>query len=190
MNETTNIKDRIIKTTIDLIKDSDGFVENITIRKIAESANVAVGLVNYHFSSKEKLIEICVQKIISNVMSIFPNFENSNEYSENNQDIASFSSNVFKFLLNNPEISKISMLSDLTNPSTTSNSAISFKAIYKALTNEELDKTKKIKAFIFLATLQAAFLNKDISQELLSINLNDKNDYQNFFKEVVKILNI
>ncbi|NLZ76193.1 MAG: TetR/AcrR family transcriptional regulator [Erysipelotrichia bacterium] len=191
MNENINVKDKIIKTTIDLIEKSNGFVENITIRKIAEISNVSVGLINYHFGSKEKLIEICVQKIISNVMSVFPNIEGSNEYLKNaNKDIANFSINVFKFLLNNPEISKISMLSDLSTPSIDSNSSISYRAIYKALNDVDSNKTKKIKAFIFLSTLQSAFLNKDISNDLLGINFNNEEDYNFFFMNVAKLLNI
>lgn len=48
----SNIKDKIIKTTISLINTSNGLVENITIREIAQKSNVAVGLINYHFGSK------------------------------------------------------------------------------------------------------------------------------------------
>ncbi|MGI6608496.1 MAG: TetR/AcrR family transcriptional regulator [Erysipelotrichaceae bacterium] len=191
MNENINVKEKIISTTIDLIRNSNGIVENITIRKIAETAGVATGLVNYHFRSKENLIEICVQKIISNVMKTFPDKETSKEYlKNNNQDIASFSANVFKFLLNNQEISRISIIGDLSNPNLISNSSVSYQAIYKALNKDEPDKIRKIKAFIFLATLQSAFLNRDISSDLLSIDFNKAEDFIPFFKDVVKILNI
>ncbi|MFA6678703.1 MAG: TetR/AcrR family transcriptional regulator [Acholeplasmataceae bacterium] len=185
-----HIKERIITATIDLIKDSDGLIENITIRKIAESADVALGLINYYFDSKDKLIEVCVERIISNVMKVFPNIDDLNDYKDANKDITSFTINVFKFLLNNPEISKISMLSDLKTPKINSNSSISYKAILRALPDKYPEAIKRVKAFIFLATIQSAFLNKDTTSELLGINLNNKEDYTKFFNLVSDILNI
>ncbi len=73
-NKQTNqdLKEQIINATIALIENSDGLIENITIRAIAQKANVAVGLINYHFESKKNLIEVCVQRIISHVMATFP----------------------------------------------------------------------------------------------------------------------
>ena len=71
----SDVKEKIIETAITLIKNSDGLVENITIREIAQKADVAVGLINYHFGSKSRLIETCVQRIISNVMKTFSGTE-------------------------------------------------------------------------------------------------------------------
>lgn len=77
MPNQPDIKEKIINTTISLIQHSEGLIENITIREIAQKADIAVGLINYHFGSKNNLIEICVQRIISHVMKIFPNRERS-----------------------------------------------------------------------------------------------------------------
>ena len=73
IQDHSDIKEKIINTTISLIQHSDGLVENITVRDIAQKANVAVGLINYHFDSKKNLIEMCVQRIISHVMKTFSN---------------------------------------------------------------------------------------------------------------------
>ncbi len=175
----SNIKEKIIATTINLIKESDGFIENITMRKIAENADVAVGLINYHFKSKENLIEICVERIIKDVMYVFSR--------ENKEPIASFTLGVFKFLLENSEISKISMLSDLSHPSIKNNSSISYRAILRSLPKDDLSN---IKAFMFLSTLQSAFLTRKITKELLDLDLNNFDDYQHFFNLIIEILNI
>ncbi len=193
MNEQgkgSEIRELIITNTIKLIKESDGLIENITIRKIAENSNVAVGLINYHFKSKNRLIEICIERIISKVMKDFPNLDDSNIYHTDNSDITSFTINVFKFLVNNPEIAKISMLSDFTSPHINSNSSVSYRAIYKGLDCEKDTYKRKVKAFIFLATIQLAFLNRNITKDLLSTNLTKESDYQTFFKTVSSILNI
>ena len=60
----SNIKEKIINTTISLIERSDGLVENITVRDIAQKSDVAIGLINYHLGSKENLDKICVQRMI------------------------------------------------------------------------------------------------------------------------------
>ncbi|MGE5545110.1 MAG: TetR/AcrR family transcriptional regulator [Bacillota bacterium] len=47
-------KDRIVKATLDIIS-GEGF-QNVTIRKIAAMAGVNVAAVNYHFGSKDAVI--------------------------------------------------------------------------------------------------------------------------------------
>ncbi|MGI6091069.1 MAG: TetR/AcrR family transcriptional regulator [Saccharofermentanales bacterium] len=190
----TDIKEKIINTTISLIESSDGLIENITMRAIAQKADVAVGLINYHFVSKKNLIEICVQRIISHVMRTFSGADDASDGQgrgdKNSVDMASFTASVFTFLINHPEISKISMLGDLAQPSTESNSSVSYKAILKAVPDTEPENIRKIKAFMLLSTIQSAFLNRETSAELLGFNLNDEDDYDRFFRLVTEVLNI
>ncbi len=189
-----DIKEKIINTTISLIESSDGLIENITMRAIAQKADIAVGLINYHFVSKENLIEICVQRIITHVMQTFSGTgDASDEQSGRDKesvDMAAFTASVFAFLINNPEISKISMLGDLARPSTESNSSVSYKAILKAVPDAEPEPIRRIKAFMLLSTIQSAFLNRETSAELLGFNLDDEDDYNHFFRLVTEVLNI
>ncbi len=194
MQNNLDIKEKIISATIALINRSDGLVENITMREIAQKADVAVGLINYHFGSKKNLIEICVQRIISHIMENFSktaDSTNKEDAADNNKsDMASFTASVFTFLKNNPEISKISMLSDLSRPNIKSNSSVSCRAIFKAIPDTETEDIRKIKAFMLLSAIQSAFLNRQIGSELLGFNLNCESDYKRFFRLVTEILNI
>lgn len=52
-------KELILNATLDLIQ-KEGF-EGVTVRKISALANVNIGLVNYHFGSKDKLINAAIQ---------------------------------------------------------------------------------------------------------------------------------
>ncbi len=148
-NKQTNqdLKEQIINATIALIENSDGLIENITIRAIAQKANVAVGLINYHFESKKNLIEVCVQRIISHVMATFP--KNAEVESaptpddEPESEMPSFTARVFDFLLNHPEIARISILADLSEPNIASNSSVSYRAILKGLPETEDKKSEK-----------------------------------------------
>lgn len=198
MSNTTqrpsDIREKIIRTTIALIERSDGLVENITVREIAQKAGVAVGLINYHFTSKKNLIEICVQRMISQVMKTFSGAEPAAgkpaDAVHAPVDMPSFTASIFTFLIRHPEISKISMLGDLAQPDTESNSAISYRAILKAIADAEPEEPDQIKAFMFLATIQSAFLNRQISRALFGFDLNEKEHYERFFRRVTEILNI
>ena len=60
-----NQKEKIIAVTTELINENQGDLNMVTARKIADRAKVGLGLINYHFGSKERLITECVQKIIN-----------------------------------------------------------------------------------------------------------------------------
>jgi AcrR family transcriptional regulator len=190
----SDVKERIIRATVSLIENSDGFVENITLRAIAQEADVAVGLINYHFGTKQNLIEICVQRIISHVMETFSQSDTSKDGNASGKnkksDIASFTGSVFTFLIHHPQIAKISILSDLAHPNAQSNSSVSHRAIFKAMSNEEPEEIRKMKAFLLLSTIQSAFLNRQISSELLGMDLNVKEDYCRFFRLITEILGV
>lgn len=47
-------RERILNATIDLL-NAEPDVDKITVRRIAERAGVGIGLINYHFQSKENL---------------------------------------------------------------------------------------------------------------------------------------
>lgn len=51
-----------------LIEQYNGDTKSITARMIAEQAGIGLGLINYHFGSKDKLITECVQRIIGEVV--------------------------------------------------------------------------------------------------------------------------
>ena len=61
-------KEAIIQATITLIEEKGEHFEEITVRDICKNAGVGLGLVNYHFGSKEKLIEMCVERIINGIV--------------------------------------------------------------------------------------------------------------------------
>ena len=71
MDKNTNVKNRIIEVTTELIEQHNGNIKDITARMIAAKAGVGLGLINYHFRSKEKLITECVQRIIGTVVTQF-----------------------------------------------------------------------------------------------------------------------
>ncbi|MEC3032576.1 TetR/AcrR family transcriptional regulator [Bacillus thuringiensis] len=68
-NENVSTKEKILNTTLELIK-KEGF-ERVTIRKIAALSDVNIALVNYHFGSKEKLISETIKVLLISFKDTF-----------------------------------------------------------------------------------------------------------------------
>ena len=62
-------KERIIKVTMELIA-SEGF-QNVTIRKIANQADVNLAAVNYHFGSKDAVINEALKTVMAQLINAF-----------------------------------------------------------------------------------------------------------------------
>lgn len=72
-SEELSTKQMILKATLDLI-EKEGFKE-VTIRKIAKLANVNVALINYHFGSKEQLLNEVIQIFVNSLKDSFTVFD-------------------------------------------------------------------------------------------------------------------
>lgn len=62
-------KEKIIKVTMDIIAD-EGF-QNITIRKIAARAQVNIAAVNYHFGSKDAVIDEALKTVTTQLKDTY-----------------------------------------------------------------------------------------------------------------------
>lgn len=62
MNED-NVKERLIQATMDLLKKEKS-AKKLTARKIAETAEANLAMINYYFKSKDELVSIAVDQLI------------------------------------------------------------------------------------------------------------------------------
>jgi AcrR family transcriptional regulator len=75
--EQLDPKKRILQAAIALLNEQEP--ESITIRKIAERAGVGIGLINYHFQSKDRLLNEAVGGSMAEATSRWLN-ANEDEY--------------------------------------------------------------------------------------------------------------
>jgi AcrR family transcriptional regulator len=179
-------KDQLIDATIALIQQSNGNIDEITIRAIAEKANVGVGLVNYHFQSKENLITICVQKMIEQTVSSF-----TPEKTENQSDkerMAAWAIQVFDFLFANHAISRISILGDLFHYEIDSNSIKTQRGLMQAINADMTEADKRMLSFILTSVMQTAFLSSETSLEWLGFDFALQKDRHEYIRKLVSIL--
>lgn len=185
MKNTTNVKENIIKVTTELIDQNNGNISSITARVIAEKAGVGLGLINYHFGSKENLITTCVQRIIGKVIA---GFDTKKEYATDKERLIAWATHVFNFLFEHSAISRVSILGDMHNYTMNCNSVLSQKGFMLALTKDIEAKDKPILSFILTATMQTAFLSGTVSSELLGYDFTKQNDRSAFIERLVTII--
>jgi AcrR family transcriptional regulator len=66
MQQIKDVKAHILKTTVAMLEN--GFEPDVmTIRKIAQKANVSVGLINYHYGTKDELLLLATNQVIDRV---------------------------------------------------------------------------------------------------------------------------
>ncbi|WP_054750019.1 TetR/AcrR family transcriptional regulator [Ruminiclostridium josui] len=155
-----NQREKIIEVTTELIIESQGDLSQVTARKIANRAEVGLGLIHYHFESKDQLITECVQRIINKEIRTF--VPQDTEYSDNpieadKQRLAYWAKQVFNFFYANKSISRVSILGDLQNNLTNSNSEDTQRGFLRALTSDIDDEKKKFMIFSLVSIMQAAF---------------------------------
>jgi len=179
MRKADFVKKKIIDVTTDLIQGSSGKIEEITTRTIAEQSGVGIGLINYHFNSKDQLIEICVQRIISNVITAFrPEVSSELDPIDRLKIVAKL---VIDFLLANPAVSRISIVGDYNNPKIQDNTMKTILGFSNSLVNYNCSEAeKKILLFSLTTILQAAFLRKDISKECFGLDFYIKKERDYF----------
>ena len=191
MKDKENLKEAIICATTELIQEFDGDVNKITLRRISERANVGLGLINYHFGSKEQLITLCVQRIINNVVLNFSpddKLYNKEPKLSDKVRLADWAKQVFDFLFDNYAISSISILGDMQNYYGECNSVNTQKRFSKAIESDIGESTKKILVFMLTSAMQVAFLSGDSAKEILGYNFKVKDERDRYIDSLVEIL--
>ncbi len=185
MDKNANVKNRIIAATTELIEQHNGNMKVITARMIAAKADVGLGLINYHFGSKENLITECVQCIIGKVVT---KFQMTKEYKTAKERLTACATYVFDFLFDNPAISRVSILGDFHNYTENSNSVLTQQGFLLSLKNSMSNEDKSMFVFILTTAMQTAFLGSETVKQLLGYDFTKPGDRAAYINKLVHIL--
>lgn len=188
--KNTNVKDKIMDATIELIEECAS-IENVTIRDIAAKVGVGVGLINYHYQTKDNLISQCVQKIIGNVINKFDVIYKDLTL-EPLDKLCFLAKLTCSFLVKNQGISRVSILSDLINGNCLDNTSQTIRA-YIPVVREVCGDTKTdeeiyLSTHIMITTLQSAFLRRDVFIQNAKIDFYDIKQRERYIDIVVGII--
>ncbi len=189
--KNTDVKERIIDATIALIEENNSSIESITIRNIATKAGVGIGLINYHFQSKENLINQCVQKMIGNIIVQFSK-TNKNLDMEPLQKLRFLVKANCDVLAKNQAISRISMLSDLASCSlndNTSQTTTAYLHVIRQICKDEKDDNQiYIITHIMISTIQETFLRNDVLMQKLGIDFFNKEQRDKYLDRIINTI--
>lgn len=185
-----DIKELLIDRTIELIKESEGKPERITARAIAQRSGVALGLINYHFGSKDNLLAECCNKIINELLSSMkPGLIKSEDDGLTDRErIILYAKQTFEYLFANRAIVKMSILSDFRSYGEDTNSALTQKGFQMAIKGDIPGKSKRLIAFSLASSMQTAFLAADESKKITGYDLNTKKGRGSFIEDTVNML--
>ncbi len=184
------VKESIIKSATELIEENKGDVTKVTARAVAAKSGVALGLINYHFKSKDNLIEICVQRIINKILFCFYSDDDLSDDVSDRQRLINRGRRIFDFFFDNRPMAKIFILSDLKNYQPKSNTAAVQSGFKMALRGDTDNKKKRILSFMLTSAIETAFLTGDKSADILGYNLEVKEERDMLVEEMVDALDI
>lgn len=185
MEKYENVKDHIIEVTTELLEQYNGNAKSITARMIAEKAEIGLGLINYHFGSKDELITECVQRIIGKVVS---GFHMEQEFQTDKERLTAWAAYVFHFLFEHPAISRISILGDYQNYTENCNSVLTQRGFMLSIKNDVSDSYKPILVFVLTTAMQVAFLGSEIAKQILGYDFTKTEDRAAYIKKLTDIL--
>lgn len=182
MKKAEQTIEQILCAAETLILESEGDSERVTIRQIAERADVSVGLVNYYFTSKTRLIEACVQRMIGGVVRTFsPSLPIECTQTER---LGTVASQVATYLDEHAQISRISILGEYHAPLAQDNTIGTAHGFAKTVSRDADDADALIRSFCLTAVLQSAFLRKDVLKESIGVDWNDVTQRNEFLQKV------
>lgn len=181
-------KEKIIQTTIDLINEKGEQMTGITVREICKRANVGLGLVNYHFENKDKLIEICVERIVNGIVANFHSIGEKTEKLTAIEKLDYLGNMTFTFLFEHYAISKISILADMRMPKEDDNTHRTYLAYLPLLSACRPDwdqKTLERKTFYLISVMQQSFLRHEVITQLYGTDLTVPEERRAFHSAVL-----
>ncbi len=181
-------KEIIIQATIDLINEKGEQMSGITVREICKKANVGLGLVNYHFGNKDKLIELCVERIVNSIVDIFNSIREKTEKLTALEKLDYLGNMTFTFLFEHYAVSKTSILADMRMPKEDDNTHRTYLAYLPLMSacRPDWDKeTLERKTFYLIAVMQQSFLRHKVIMQLYGIDLTDPEERKTFHTAIL-----
>lgn len=183
-------REKIIEAATALIAEHGG-AENVTTRDIAARSGVGVGLVNYHFQTKENLINLCVQRIIGDVISGFDALYKGLEL-EPIEKLRFLVKSTARFLARNPGISRTSITADMLAPAREDNTSQTLEAYFPVIREvcqgRATETEMRVLLHLLVSALQAAFLRGDSFRGFAGLDFSNDTQRDQLVDVIIYIL--
>lgn len=182
VKQDKEIKEKIMIAAIELIK-KHGDISKITVRDIAASAGVGIGLINYHFQTKDNLVSLCSLEIIRCSIDQLLSMNHDLKMEPIDQ-MKSLGCGIAAFMVMNPGVSRISIVKDFVSANPADNSTQVIKMFFpiarKICGNDKSDHDVHQMLHMLVFSIEAAFLRTNVMKESFEIDLNDTEQRDRF----------
>ncbi|NPD87742.1 MAG: TetR/AcrR family transcriptional regulator [Asgard group archaeon] len=183
-----NTKKKIIDATLELLREA-GNTNEVSVRKIVQKAGIkGVGIINYHFRTKDKLISEAIRydtnMIIDRWDAIYetmkmPSIDKLKIMLKGTGDLID----------TNPLFGRISMIHDYLNPAVddnTSRSIDKYMMIFREIYGDNKPEEEiMIIAHTLLSSAQLAFIRSDVIQKTTGYDFYDKKQRDEFLEILI-----
>ena len=180
-------RQRILSAATELIRQEAAF-EKVSMRQVAQKAGVAVSMVNYHFQTKENLVNQAVQHLVGSVIA-------ASEPTEEREPIEAMRRHLrgaATFVAQNPGVSRVSILRDMQRPTGTDNTSQVAEMVYRQLRElrggEKSEVELRILALMQVATVQQLFLRAATIKETVGLDFFDEGDRETLLDILVETI--
>lgn len=181
-------KETIIQATMELIAEKGEHLDNITVREICKKSAVGLGLINYHFGNKEKLIELCIERVINGIVDKFHSIQEKTKELTPFNKLDYLGNLTLTFLFEHYTISKISILRDMRDPREDDNTHRTYLAYLPLLSACRPDwdtETLQYKTFLLITIMQQSFLHHKMILNLHGVDLMEEEQRRAFHSKVL-----
>lgn len=181
-------KEAIIKATTELIEERGNDVDTITVRDICKRAGVGLGLVNYYFENKDKLVASCVERIINGVVARFDEIRERTEELAPFEKLDRLGNLTLDFLFERYAVSRISVLTDMQSPKANDNTHRTYSTYLPlvAACRPDWDESKVERmTYCLITAMQQAFLRSEFVSLALGIDLRDRAERKKYHTQIL-----
>lgn len=168
-------RSRILGATIELIEEGER-VADLTVRRIAERAAVGIGLINYHFGTKDELIQESVRIAIAEAIARWHQAIGPAPRTAEGR-LRKMLKATARFLVEHPALSRLSIEHDLQHPCADDNTSATLAGLLPVLRDvlgAKLSEGElRAAALQLVAPLQVAFLRGVAARPLVGVDLHD-----------------
>lgn len=184
-------KQRILEAATALL-ESESDPDKVTMRAVSKEAGIGLGLINYHFGSRDQLMAACAEVLINRIVARFVRIRDDDTAVDPFEKLQKLGELTFTFLFEHEALSRLSALTDARYPKVKDNTdrtVQAFLPLVHACRPDLDDEEVYAKTFALICSMQSAFLRKDVLAQK-GIYLEDPKQRAVFHEQILEALGL
>lgn len=182
MGNESETRERIIQATIELLDEATQ-VEKITVRAVAQKANVGIGLINYHFHTRDNLLSIAIGSVMAK-MATGLGEKNSDTSQDPSQRIRIMLKSLYSFAERHEKLIQFLLTHGIVNGDM--DAALYLVPMLREIFDAKRDEMQlRIIALQILLPIQVASINPGAFHRFAGVDLHDANQREQYIDSLV-----